>query len=564
MTSVVKRFIVLGDTGAGKSSFINAFYNYCYGTHDPDSAFNGSQNSVQIAIPCKYWEDRRTKILGEEKSTERDIEDQTKSQTLCCTTHTLEFSEREAQPHTFVIQLIDTPGFNDTEGVSKDDSNVYHIAKAVQDVAYLNGIIIVVNGSTSRLGTSFQHFMQLLHEVWPNDLMKNMCAVLTNCDDTTSNLKSEVLYDLLKVNRKTVFYMQNSLFRWDRKTGTSKTIRNLRRDFVESVETLKNLERVLLHFENVSTNAFVVGAIKQSYIQQCIHDTITSIIQMLQIDRQQYVVEESLGRARATMSANKTWEKEASITVTKWMQVEPPPSLFSFYNPHYGSSFQQPNSEKQQRKHGANQQNYRTNQHGNRANHYGHRANHYDHRANYYDHRANYYDHRANYYDHRANYYDHRANQHDNGGNQYGHAINHNTSFSYNDNVPRPASTYRAEEREIKVILEDNEAKSNHESARREVTDLRAKKTEFAGEHVIMEGTLQVLLTDLGNNVKEMRQINMGVDLLEKNKESLLKFRNEIDLRGDDKGMLEIYAEVVAILTKPIEIRSASSQPATY
>ena len=97
-----------------------------------------------------------------------------KSQTMCCTTHTLEFRERDTDPHTFVIELIDTPGFNDTEGVSKDDSNVYHIEKAVQNVDYLNGIIIVVNGSTSRLGTSFQHFMQLLHEVWPNDLMKNV------------------------------------------------------------------------------------------------------------------------------------------------------------------------------------------------------------------------------------------------------------------------------------------------------------------------------------------------------------------------------------------------------
>ena len=446
-----------------------------------------------------------------------------------------------------------------------------------------------------------------------------LCAVLTNCDDTTCNLKSEVLQDLLKVNRKTVVYMQNSLFRWDRKTRTNKIIRNLRRDFVETVESLKNLEWILVRFEKVSTNAFVVGAIKQNYIQQCIHDTINNIIQMLQIDRQTCVVEEGLGRARATMSANKKWEKEASITVTKWMKVEQPQSFYSPYQANHfqprsysypgqfrsdsshfddnqcqsfrrsptltnclttcfssgsssfdrlkktevgtsstyntyeknsfrlpnGCSPQQPNNEQQSRGHGAN--------------HYGHRKNQHGHEENHYGDRKKQYGHGVNQYGYGANQYGYGANQYGYGANQYGYGANQYGLFSYIDDVFRPATTYRAEEREIKVTLEDNEAKSNHETARQEVKDLRAKKNEFGEEYALTVTSHLSLLDTLLENVREMREINMGVDLLEKNKELLLKFRNEIALGGDDAEIIKIYEKVVLILTKPIELRSNSS-----
>lgn len=206
----VKRFIVLGDAGAGKSAFINAMFNYCYGTRIAEKVFKSEkQSAVKLAIPCKGWTDL---VTSSDPSSERDINDQTKSQTMTSNTYSLELNKH------VTFELIDTPGFNDTEGISSDESNLEQIEKALRAVPYLNGIIIVANGAMVRLGTYFQHFLCLLHEVCPNSLMNNVCVVLTNCNELSCNLDSAILRQLLNVHDKTIFRIQNNLFRWNRMT----------------------------------------------------------------------------------------------------------------------------------------------------------------------------------------------------------------------------------------------------------------------------------------------------------------------------------------------------------
>jgi hypothetical protein len=164
--------------------------------------------------------------------------------------------------------------------------------------------------------------MRLLHEVCPNSVMQNMCAVLTNCDDISCTLSLEILRTELKVNETTTLYLQNSLFHWDRTTRASKIIRNLIRDFEDAMITLDKLVLTLARFGNISTDAFRVGELKRRRIQKCIVTLIQKIIDLLKVNRLQRVVADGLSGAKTTMAANTKWEKQESITAFKWIEVE--------------------------------------------------------------------------------------------------------------------------------------------------------------------------------------------------------------------------------------------------
>jgi len=325
MTSAVKRYILLGDSGAGKSSLINFLYNYCYGTRNPDNIFNETQQNVVIAIPCQHWEDR-TKSELKEKSTERNVTDQTQSQTMGCSIYPLHFEQQQHHQHHqhhIKIELIDTPGFNDSHGVGQDDTILHQIESVLQSIPYLSGLIIVANGSHGRLGTAFQHSMHQLQQVLPDSLRANVCAVLTNCDETSCNLSLKILRD--QFGDIKVFYIQNSLFRWNRthRGSSNTTMANLRRHFEENLNEVDKLIGELEKFEDISTIDVIKSGEKQTHIQQSIDKSIRKILDLIENKRQQSIASHGLQGAHMTMAANQRCVKQETMTAFKWKEVEP-------------------------------------------------------------------------------------------------------------------------------------------------------------------------------------------------------------------------------------------------
>jgi GTPase SAR1 family protein len=508
MSSNMNSFILLGESGAGKSSFINSFYNYCYGTRNPNNVFGEDQKGVLLAIPCKHWLDR---VQGNEKSSERDINDQTKSQTMKCTSYKLRFDN-------LTIELIDTPGFNDSEGISKDDTVLHQIEQVLQSIPFLSGIIVVANGSVARLGTSFSYFMRLLHEVWPNSLMQNVCAVLTNCDDTSCSFSSQILHDDLKVNEATTFHLQNSLFHWNRTTRTTKSIRNLRRDFEDTTNILDKLVPTLARFNKVSTNVFRVGELKQRRIQECIVTSIEQIIDLLKVNRLQRVVAKGLSRAKTTMADNTNWKKSASITAFKWMEVESSlPS--SRHNSHDAMSSVHSNANSGIKK-----------------------------KVSFTSEEST--EHLPIRSLERHNSADRSKLNSDfqpslgNSTTQYDDDYQHQTE-------PRVPQEYRRQDLKLQVTLHDNEAKSHHQTASHQAKLLRHKAIEFTSIHDELVDSMISLSNELEDNVRDMRKINADIDLLERNMDSIKELRDEINLGGDEPKMTAFFDKVVRILSKP-------------
>ncbi|KAF9580895.1 hypothetical protein BGW38_002277, partial [Lunasporangiospora selenospora] len=145
--------LLLGETGVGKSTFINAFANYLqYSTLEAaermpmttliQSSFDLYNQTVNIGDP-----DKNEKLAGGQSSTQS------------CRSYIFPLNDD------IKIRLIDTPGIGDTRGVMQDRINFEEIMDYISGFDKINGICILLTPNSSRLSTSFQFCIDelLLH-----------------------------------------------------------------------------------------------------------------------------------------------------------------------------------------------------------------------------------------------------------------------------------------------------------------------------------------------------------------------------------------------------------------
>ncbi len=123
--------IVIGQTGSGKSTFINYITSYFR---------DGSADNPKIAISTNFWK-ATEKDLSRKESEKGGAKMQ--SQTTGCFTYSF---TRDGK----VFDIIDTPGLSDTKGEKQDDENIESISAAAANAGFLSAIVVIVNGSDSR------------------------------------------------------------------------------------------------------------------------------------------------------------------------------------------------------------------------------------------------------------------------------------------------------------------------------------------------------------------------------------------------------------------------------
>ncbi|KAJ2928558.1 hypothetical protein H1R20_g8566, partial [Candolleomyces eurysporus] len=146
MENTKKTVAVVGDTGVGKSSFINAFF-------------------------------------GKEVA-------QVSSETCSCTTTIEEFEYKRRDG--LVVSIVDTPGFNSYDKDSRDVKTDVQILQmmsdfldAQQDKAKgLSGIIFLHSISSGSLPQSSKKFMRMFKRLCGNDQLNNVVVVTTRWDES--------------------------------------------------------------------------------------------------------------------------------------------------------------------------------------------------------------------------------------------------------------------------------------------------------------------------------------------------------------------------------------------
>ncbi|KAK7171245.1 hypothetical protein R3I94_001245 [Phoxinus phoxinus] len=148
-----KVILMVGETGAGKTTMINTMINYLLGVKFEDEEFY--------------------QITEEEKH-----EDQSQSQTSAVTVY-----EAFAEENPTSLTIIDTPGFGDTEGFEKDREIAEYLTRLFSDeedgIHYIDAVCFVMKASQNRLSGKELYIFHSVLSLFGRDIENNIVFLLT-------------------------------------------------------------------------------------------------------------------------------------------------------------------------------------------------------------------------------------------------------------------------------------------------------------------------------------------------------------------------------------------------
>ena len=162
-----KVLMLVGATGAGKSTLINGIVNYIMGVR---------------------WEDNfRFKVVVDEKDTSQAF-----SQTSKITAYSFCHS---TLPYTLTV--IDTPGFGDTRGMERDKSIVNQIRSFFSDhspdsVKQIHGVGFVIQAACPRLTATMKYVFDSVLSIFGKDIASNIFLLITFSDGQTPPVLSAI------------------------------------------------------------------------------------------------------------------------------------------------------------------------------------------------------------------------------------------------------------------------------------------------------------------------------------------------------------------------------------
>ena len=191
--------LILGQTGVGKSTWINAFINYLTFA-SLDEAINAerlewvipSAFSVQkkesgrlISVDVKVGFPGPREHSNEGAQSDPDIRSEQdgsrgKSATKSTQVYPVMIGNR-------MYRLIDTPGIGDTDGSAQDKKNVADILRVLPGYTNLHGILILLKSNQSRLDVIFRFCIKELLIHLHRNAVKNIVFGFTNTRGSSYN-----------------------------------------------------------------------------------------------------------------------------------------------------------------------------------------------------------------------------------------------------------------------------------------------------------------------------------------------------------------------------------------
>lgn len=172
--------LVLGETGVGKSTFINAFINYL--TFDTlDKAMKAEK--LDWVIPCSFATQTMDRSRPDGKIQQFEVKVGSRDDERDGSKGASATQQTTVYPVTIgtsTIRLIDTPGIGDTRGLAYDRKNMADILKTLNSYDELHGVLILVKSNNSRLTVAFSWCLKELLMHLHRSAAKNMAFGFTN------------------------------------------------------------------------------------------------------------------------------------------------------------------------------------------------------------------------------------------------------------------------------------------------------------------------------------------------------------------------------------------------
>lgn len=213
--------LVLGETGVGKSTWINAFVNYITYQNFEDAL--QSENGLVTTIPSSFTftddEGNSQKISVGQQDFNEKMEDG-KSCTQEPRTYCIPFGDK-------VLKIIDTPGIGDVRGVKQDKVNMEMVLGFLENFEKIHGILILLKPNEARATTSFRFCLNELLKSLGRSAQDSIAFCFTNSRGTfykpgeTKTTVKRMLREMneqygttLEITKDNTFCMDNDVFRF--------------------------------------------------------------------------------------------------------------------------------------------------------------------------------------------------------------------------------------------------------------------------------------------------------------------------------------------------------------
>ena len=170
--------LIMGETGAGKSTWINGFANYLHFKTLKEAQSGETLCLVPIAFTLTDDDfNQRDVKLGSDDENEEIEKDQSCTQFL----KTYRFTCKESKA---IIRLIDTPGLGDTRGIGNDREHFQDILSHIKRIDKLHGIIVLLKPNQARLTILFEYCIKELLANLHKDASRNIVFCFSNARST--------------------------------------------------------------------------------------------------------------------------------------------------------------------------------------------------------------------------------------------------------------------------------------------------------------------------------------------------------------------------------------------
>ncbi|KAM6971406.1 uncharacterized protein LKV04_016993 [Tautogolabrus adspersus] len=287
-TKVHKTILLVGETGTGKSTLINALVNYAMGvTWDDDVWFE---------------------IV--EKDEKRD---QFESQTSDVIVY--ELFGFEDKTLTYSLTIIDTPGYGDTKGTEHDNAitnRLVDLFRSEDGVYEMNVVGLVLKASDNRLSDRFRYILDSVASLFGKNMENNIVSLITHSDGLTE--PENVLMALEEANikcakdenKKPVHFLFNNLQNKER----TKKKKGLKNAYEETMEGMSEFGEFLLKTAPQQLGTTVAVLNERIRLKACIQN-LQDRVKLIELQQNEIqLTQEALRKHEQEMKSNENFTVE--------------------------------------------------------------------------------------------------------------------------------------------------------------------------------------------------------------------------------------------------------------